>query len=246
VRIDLNADVGEGCDDRSLMPYLTSVNVACGGHAGDERTMSETVAEALRQGLAIGAHPSYPDREHFGRRELVISPEKLAASLAAQIEALARIVAAAGARLTHVKPHGALYNQAARDRALARLVAAAIARVDPSLRLVALAGSCLIEAGRDVGLATAGEGFADRRYTADGALASRTLEESVVHDPHAAAEQAAMIVLEGRVVALDGTRLALEAETLCVHGDTEGAAAIACAVRERLERAGVAVVPLGS
>jgi UPF0271 protein len=241
VKIDLNADVGEGCDDRSLMPYLTSVNVACGGHAGDERTMAETVDAAAALGLAIGAHPSYPDREYFGRRELAIASDDLAAALTEQIGSLARIAAAAGLRLTHVKPHGALYNQAARDVTLARLVAETVAAVDRSLRLVGLAGSRLVEAGREAGLQVAAEGFADRRYAADGTLASRAMANAVVHDPEAAADQAARIVLRHEVSAIDGARVAVRADTLCIHGDTEGAPSIARAVRERLAEAGVTV-----
>ena len=244
MRIDLNADVGEGCDDRSLMKHLTSVNVACGGHAGDQRTMTETVSAAARLGLAIGAHPSYPDREHFGRRELAMAPAELEKSLAEQIEALTSVAAACGARLTHVKPHGALYNQAARDAALARVVASAVASLDRSLRLVGLAGSHLLDAGRDVGLVVAAEAFADRRYAADGALASRALTNAVIRDPAAAAEQAASIVLGATATALDGSRIGVHADTLCIHGDTEGAAEIARAVRERLVRAGVKVAPL--
>jgi UPF0271 protein len=245
MRIDLNADVGEGCDDLSLMPHLTSVNVACGGHAGDERTMTDTVLAAARLGLAIGAHPSYPDREHFGRRELAIADDELAASLAEQFTTLARIASSVGARIVHVKPHGALYNRAARDGALARLVARTFAALDPSLRLVGLAGSQSIVAGRAAGLAVAEEAFADRRYAADGSLVSRSLDGAVIRDPGAAAEQGAAIVLDGSVTASSGERVRVRADTLCIHGDTEGAAAIARAVRERLERAGVTVAPLG-
>jgi UPF0271 protein len=244
MRIDLNADVGEGCDDLSLMPHLTSANVACGGHAGDESTMTHTVVAAARLGLAIGAHPSYPDREHFGRRELAIADDELAASLAEQFTRLARIVSSVGARLVHVKPHGALYNRAARDGALARLVARTFAALDPSLRLVGLAGSQSIVAGRGAGLAVAEEAFADRRYAADGALVSRSLDGAVVRDPRAAADQAASIVLDESVTASSGERVRVRADTLCIHGDTEGAAAIARAVRERLERAGVTIAPL--
>jgi 5-oxoprolinase (ATP-hydrolysing) subunit A len=243
VKIDLNADVGEGGDDRSLMPYLTSVNVACGGHCGDARTMAETVEAAASFGLAIGAHPSYPDREHFGRRDLALPPAELAASLAAQIDALARVAAARGARLAHVKPHGALYNRAARDGRLAELVAGAVVAVDRSLRLVGLAGSRLLDAARAAGLEVAAEAFADRRYAPDGSLASRALPEAVVSDPDAAAAQALSIVRDHRVAALDGTDLELQADTLCIHGDTPGAPSIARAVRARLARAGVTIAP---
>ena len=243
--IDLNADVGEGCDDRALMPYLTSVNVACGAHAGDERIMAATVALAQRFGVAIGAHPSYPDREHFGRRELAIADDDLAASLTAQLRTLAGVVRAAGARLVHVKPHGALYNRAARDPLLARLVAVTVAAFDPDVCLVGLAGSQSIVAGRKAGLRVAEEAFADRRYAADGTLAPRSVERAVLDDPSDAAEQAAAIVSEGHVVAATGERVRVRADTICIHGDTAGAPSIARAVRERLERAGVLVAPLG-
>ena len=216
MRIDLNADVVEGYDDRALLPFLTSVNIACGGHAGDEPTMAAIVRAAEALGLALGAHPSYPDRQHFGRREMAMEPTALGSALRAQVTALVEVAAAAGSRLVHVKPHGARYNTAARDLDTVRVVARAIAEVDPTLRLVGLGGSRLLEAGREVGLGVAGE----------------------------AADQAVRIVLDHEVLALDGTRVAVFADTLCIHGDTDGAVAIAAVVRRRLEQAGVVVFRL--
>jgi UPF0271 protein len=244
MRIDLNADVGEGCDDRALFPFLTSVNVACGGHTGDERTMADTVRAAAAFGLAIGAHPSYPDREHFGRLEMSMAPHDLGRAVREQVTALARIAAEARVGLAHVKPHGALYNTAARDLETARIVARAVREVDPRLRLVGLGGSRLLDAGREAGLAVAAEAFADRRYTADGSLASRALGDALLHDPADAADQALRIVRDRQVRAVGGARVAVRADTLCVHGDTDGAAAILAAVRRRLEEADVRIARL--
>jgi UPF0271 protein len=241
MRIDLNADVGEGYDDRALLPFVTSVNIACGEHAGDERTMIDVVRAAADLGLALGAHPSYPDREHFGRREMAMEPAALGRAVRAQVTALAEVAAAAGLRLSHVKPHGALYNTAARDLDIARVVARAVGEVDPTLRLVGLGGSRLLEAGREVGLGVAAEAFADRRYAPDGSLAPRALERAVIRDAGEAADQAVCIVCEHEVLAFDGTRVAVVADTLCIHGDTDGAVAIAAAVRRRLEQGGVVV-----
>jgi UPF0271 protein len=241
VKIDLNADVGEGFDDRALLPYLTSVNVACGGHAGDARTMADTVAVAVELGIAVGAHPSYPDRQHFGRRELALPLPEIESSVRGQLVTLALAAASVGARLVHVKPHGALYNVAAREVAIARAVARAVRDVDSELRLVGLAGSVLLQVAEDLGLASAGEGFADRRYTPYGSLAPRTLAEALIVDPEEAAEQALRIARDHEVVAVDGTRVGIRAETLCIHGDTSGAPAIARAVRGRLLSAGIEI-----
>ncbi|MGH7898182.1 MAG: 5-oxoprolinase subunit PxpA [Candidatus Binatia bacterium] len=241
MRIDLNADVGEGYDDESLFPYVTSVNIACGGHAGDDASMSAAVASARRFGLSVGAHPSYPDREHFGRRTVAIPEADLERSLTDQIATLARIAATEHVELAHVKPHGALYNLAARDLGTARLIARAVRGFGPRLGLVGLAGSRLLEAARELELPAFAEAFADRRYAADGSLAPRTLASAVVEDPEAAAEQALRIVRDREVSALDGTVIRISADTLCVHGDTPHAAAIARTVRDRLRDAGVAV-----
>jgi 5-oxoprolinase (ATP-hydrolysing) subunit A len=239
--IDLNADVGEGYDDLALMPFVSSVNIACGGHAGDERTMAETVQAAKRFGVAIGAHPSYPDREHFGRREIAISLADLEAAIRDQIRALLAIGHVAGASVRHVKPHGALYNVAARDASTARAIGRAVRDVDRRLTVVGLAGSRLVEVARELGLRADGEAFADRRYAADGSLLPRSDARALIREPAEAADQALSIARDRVVRAADGARLAVVADTLCVHGDTPGAAEIAHRVRDRLLEAGITI-----
>ena len=239
--IDLNADVGEGCDDRSLMPFLTSANIACGGHAGDDQTMSAVVAEALRLGISLGAHPSYVDREGFGRRDVEVSRRSLEEAIRSQIHALASIAARRGARLTHVKPHGALYNRAARDADVARAVARAVADVDRSLYLVGLAGSALLVAAAEERIKSAAEAFADRGYAPDGSLLDRGLRGALIRDPAVAAAQAVSIARDGEVLASDGSRIRLHADTICLHGDTERAVDFARAIRDSLASAGIAV-----
>jgi UPF0271 protein len=250
VRIDLNADVGESYgawhmgQDEALIPLVTSVNIACGAHAGDPLVMAQTVSLACRNGVQIGAHPGYPDRDGFGRREISLSSDELEASLLFQLGALAAFVHEAGAELRHVKPHGALYNTAAKDVAVAAGVARAVKRFDPSLLLVGLCGSALLEAGREAGLAVAAEAFADRVYEPDGSLRSRRYPDAVLPDPEAAAEQAVSIVVLGKVTAHDGTSVPIQADTLCIHGDTPGAPEYARVVRDELAAAGVSVEPL--
>ncbi len=243
--IDLNADVGEGFDDESLLPYLTSCNIACGAHAGDARTMRATLEAALRRGVSCGAHPGYPDRRNFGRAEVPMTLGELAATLREQLAALEAAARPLGARLAHVKPHGALYHASARRRDVARAVAEAVARRDSGCILVGFPGSALLEEGARAGLRTAAEGFADRLYLADGNLAPRALAGSVHESPGKAAEQALAIARDRCVIAADGTRLRVDAQTICLHGDTPGAAAIASAVRRKLEGAGVEVRSLG-
>jgi UPF0271 protein len=245
-RIDLNADVGESFGpwpmgaDEALIPFVSSVNVACGAHAGDPATILRTVALAARHGVAVGAHPGYPDLAGFGRRDLDMSAADLRASLVVQVGAVVAGARVAGVAVRHVKPHGALYNRAARSPALATVVAEAIRDLDPSLALVGLAGSRTIDAGRAAGLAVLAEAFADRRYEPDGSLRSRTLADALL-GPEEAAAQAVSIVRDGSLSASDGSRLAVTADTLCVHGDSPGAVAIARAVRSALEAAGIAV-----
>jgi UPF0271 protein len=249
--VDLNADVGESYgawtmgDDAALLPLVSSANVACGAHAGDPLVMARTVALARRLGVSVGAHPGYPDRDGFGRRDLPMTGEELRASLLAQLGALAAIATAAGVTLRHVKPHGALYNRAARDAELAGIVASGVRAVSPDLVLVGLAGSALLTAGAAAGLAVAAEAFADRVYETDGSLRSRRLPGSMHADPATAAEQARSIVLDGRARAHDGSWVAIHADTLCIHGDTPGAPAIAAAVRAALAEAGVRIAALG-
>ncbi|MBA2487863.1 MAG: LamB/YcsF family protein [Chloroflexi bacterium] len=241
VGVDLNADVGEGAGtDAELMPFLSSANIACGGHAGDEGTMRATIALAARHGVVIGAHPGYPDRAGFGRLPMGIAPDLLEASLVEQIAALVAMAGKSGIAVRHVKPHGALYNEAARDLALAMVAARAVGSVSADLVLVGLAGGALLEAGRALGLRVAAEAFADRAYEPDGSLRSRSLPGAVL-DPAAAALQATSIARDSRVRTSDGTWLSIPADTLCIHGDTPGAAHIARAVRTALLEAGIEV-----
>jgi UPF0271 protein len=245
LKIDLNCDMGELPEaiadgtQEALMRSITSVNVACGGHAGDEQTMKTTVEQALRWKLAIGAHPGYPDRANFGRLELKLPADQIAASVFEQVRAVARIAAGCGARLAHVKPHGALYNQAVRNRELAEAIAEGVARWSRDVVLVGLAGSPMLDAFRKAGFAVAAEAFADRRYEPDGTLRSRKFEDALIRDPADAGRQALSIVERGVVIACDGTEVPVDAETLCIHGDTPGAPEIAATVARTLREAGV-------
>jgi 5-oxoprolinase (ATP-hydrolysing) subunit A len=240
--VDLNADVGEGCgQDVSLMPLISSANIACGLHAGDAGTMRDAVRLARDHNVAIGAHPSFPDREHFGRREMQLSAEDLHECIVAQVRSLADVAASAGARLRHVKPHGALYNMAARDDRLAEAVVAAIRSVDPSLAIFGLAGSALLNAAVRIGLHSVSEAFADRAYRADGSLLPRDQPGSVLHDPDEVAARVVDMARDGSVAAVDGGRIRVRADTICIHGDTPGAPALAKTIREALMSAGIAV-----
>lgn len=234
--MDINADIGEGYDDAGLMPYLTRASIACGGHTGDARSMDAALTLAAEYGVAVGAHPSYPDREGFGRREWGATPEQIARWVTEQIDALAEIAARKGMRLAHVKPHGALYNAAAQHEAIAIAIAQAVVAWDASLILLGLSGSRLIEAGRAAGLAVMQEVFADRRYQADGQLVSRETPGALIADPETAAEQAYALANDQPFVALDGSPLHLAADTLCLHSDTPGAIGIARAVAQALNR----------
>ncbi|MGB2943007.1 MAG: 5-oxoprolinase subunit PxpA [Candidatus Macondimonas sp.] len=246
-RIDLNADLGEGGPaDAALLALVSSANIACGAHAGDTQIMARTVAEAAAHGVAIGAHPGYADREHFGRRHLHLPPEAVYRLVTEQISALATITQAAGAHLVHVKPHGALYNQAARNPERAAAIAQAIRDFDPSLVLVGLAGSALIEAGLTHGLTVGREAFADRRYEADGSLTPRRHPNALIHDPDEAAEQVLSLLQQGHLRTRDGQSVAMTADTLCVHGDSPAALALVQRIRQTLARVGIAVRPLGA
>lgn len=236
-RIDLNCDLGEGAGhDRELMPLITSANIACGGHAGDEATMRETAAEARRHGVRIGAHPGFEDRANFGRRELALGAGEIARLVRRQVGALREI-----APVSHVKPHGALYNLAARERSVAEAIAEAVGTIDPQLVLFALAGSELARAGRERGLRVMEEVFGDRTYQRDGSLVPRSRPGAVIVDEQQAVAQALRIVREGRVRADDGTDVAIAADTICVHGDGARAVELARAIRRELEAAGVEV-----
>ncbi len=248
--IDLNCDMGELPEaiadgtQESLMPSLTSVNIACGGHAGDEQTMKTTIEQALRWKLAIGAHPGYPDRSNFGRLDLKLPANEIVASVYEQVWALAGVAAHCGARVTHVKPHGALYNQAVRNRELAEAIAKGVARLSRDVVLVGLAGSPMLDVFREAGFGVAAEAFADRRYEPDGSLRSRKFEDALIRDPEEAGRQALGIAERGIVVARDGSKVAVNAQTICIHGDTPGAPEIAGAVARTLREAGVTLCAL--
>ncbi|MBV8659062.1 MAG: 5-oxoprolinase subunit PxpA [Burkholderiales bacterium] len=238
--VDLNADLGEGGEyDGELLKIVTSANIACGWHAGDSATMQATVAQAVRHGVAIGAHPSYLDREHFGRRNMQLPPATVYADMLYQIGALAAIAQAQGARLKHVKPHGALYNQAARDPALADAIAAAVCAVDPALTLYGLAGSELIRASERVGLRAISEVFADRGYQADGSLVPRGTPGDMIEDASAAVARTLRMVQAGTVESVDGKVVAIAADTVCLHGDGAHALEFARALRAALSGANI-------
>ena len=249
-RIDLNSDMGElpeaSADgtQEALLRSITSANVACGGHAGDERTMRTTIEQAMRAGVAVGAHPGYPDRENFGRLELKISPADIANSIYEQVRALAEVAAKCGTKLVHVKPHGALYNQAVKNRELAEAIAKGVAKFSKSLVLMGLAESPMLDVFREAGFAVAAEAFADRLYEPDGTLRSRKFDDALIRDPAEAAKQAVSIAQRGIVIAHDGTEVKLAAQTICIHGDTPGSVQIAAAVARTLRAADIATAAL--
>ncbi len=233
MKIDLNCDLGESIgNDEAIMPYIASANIACGFHAGDEQTMRETLRLAKRFGVNAGAHPSWKDRENFGRKEMTVSPEETEKLVIEQIQILATIAKEEGVTLTHVKPHGALYNQSAKDFELATAIARAVKTISVDLILVGLAGSRSIEAGRAAGLRVAAEGFPDRGYNADGSLMSRHLPGALIESPEEVARHALELVKTGRM------------DTLCLHGDHPNAAQNAKMLREVLEKNGVKVSAL--
>ena len=252
MRVDLNSDVGESFgaytigQDPILLTHITSANVACGFHAGDPGVMRATVALARQHGIAVGAHPGFPDLVGFGRRELQATPREVEDFVVYQIGALAAIAATQGIRLQHVKPHGALFNMAVRDMALADAIARATAAVDRSLIFFGLPGSELIAAGRRAGLRTASEVFADRAYEPDGTLVSRRKPGAVIHDPGAVVQRVVRMATDRTVVAVDGSVVRLELDTICVHGDTPGAAELAARIRQALGAAGVDVRAVGA
>jgi UPF0271 protein len=245
--IDLNCDMGEipkaiaDGTQEALMRSITSANVACGGHAGDAETMRTTIEQALRFKVAIGAHPGYPDRENFGRLELKMAPDAVANSVFEQVEALGKIAESCGAPVVHVKPHGALYNQAVKNRELAAAIAEGVALWRRDMVLVGLAGSPMLDVFRKAGFAVAAEAFADRRYAPDGTLRSRKFEDALIRDPAEAARQALGMVERGVVTAIDGSEVKVAAQTICIHGDTPGAAKIAEEVARTLRQAGIAL-----
>ncbi|HIE5388553.1 TPA: 5-oxoprolinase subunit PxpA [Enterobacter cancerogenus] len=241
-KIDLNADLGEGGNaDASLMTLVSSVNIACGFHAGDAQTMLESVRSAIKNNVAIGAHPSFPDRENFGRTAMMLPPETVYAQTLYQIGALEAIVRAEKGVLRHVKPHGMLYNQAAKDPSLADAIARAVRDCNPQLILVGLAGSELIRAGQRYGLTTRQEVFADRGYQPDGSLVPRTQAGALITDEDKALAQTLEMVQSGQVTAIDGTAAKVRAETVCLHGDGEHALQFARRLRAAFSDAGILV-----
>jgi 5-oxoprolinase (ATP-hydrolysing) subunit A len=248
--IDINCDMGEipkaildGMQE-SLMPSLTSVNIACGGHAGDHSTMKMTIEQASRWNLNIGAHPGYPDRANFGRVDMHLPLNDIEATIFEQVRDLSLITASLGATVVHVKPHGALYNRAAGDAAMARAIARGAGRLSKNLILVGLAGSLMLDVFRDEGFAAVGEAFADRLYEPDGTLRSRKFDHALIREPDRAAEQAVRIAQRGEVNASNGAVVRVQAQTICIHGDTPGAPRVAAAVAKKLREAGVELRPL--
>ena len=247
--IDFNCDMGESFGmykmgfDEEVIKHITSANIACGFHAGDPMWMRHTVSLAEDNGVAVGAHPSFPDLQGFGRRNMNVDPEEAMNDVIYQIGALQAFTA--DRRLQHVKPHGAMYNQAVNDEELARAICGAILAVDPKLVLLALAGSRWVAIAEDMGVRVAREIFADRALNADGTLVSRSKDGSVIHDVDEVAGRSLRMVTEGRATAITGEEIDVQADSLCLHGDTPGAVEMARAVRQKLEGAGVAVRPLG-
>jgi UPF0271 protein len=248
--LDLNCDMGEGFgawkmgDDTALLDHVTSANIACGFHAGDPGTIHRTVELALRKGVAIGAHPSLPDLQGFGRRRMNVSVEEAYDMVVYQIGALAAFATACGGRLAHVKPHGALYNMAAKDAKLAQAIAQAVKDFDPRLVLFGLAGSELVRAGAQAGMKTASEVFADRTYQSDGSLTPRTQPDAMIHDPELAVAQVRRMVGEGRVRSQQSGDVTVQADTLCIHGDESGAVEFARRIRAALDADGVRVAAI--
>ncbi|QYJ82472.1 5-oxoprolinase subunit PxpA [Shewanella aegiceratis] len=236
LRIDLNADLGEGGpQDEALLTLVTSANVACGGHAGDRQSMLATVKLAKAHHVKVGAHPSYPDRTNFGRLSIAIEAEPLFDSLLQQINALKAVCDELGVDLHHVKPHGALYNDAAQDPALGRILIRVIEAINPKLKLMILAGSPLVTQARRAGLEVIEEAFADRGYLADGRLAPRSRPGALIEDTHKVLEQVSSIVEEQKVTAVTGESVSCQATSLCLHGDTPQALEFARAIRASLE-----------
>ncbi|HZP92923.1 MAG TPA: 5-oxoprolinase subunit PxpA [Burkholderiales bacterium] len=248
--IDLNCDLGEDSTESGVLreagvlPSVSSVSVACGMHAGDPHLMRRTMQAAAAQGIAIGAHPSLADRQHFGRRELPVTPEQAYELVLYQIGAADAIARSVGVKLNHVKPHGALYNMAARDMALARAVCRAVRDFDPELALYGLSGSDLIRAGEAHGLTCLAEVFADRTYQPDGSLTPRSRPEALIEDETQAVEQVLHMIGTGRVRAVNGQEVPVRADTVCIHGDAPRAGTFAARLRESLERHGVQVRPV--
>jgi UPF0271 protein len=240
--IDLNCDLGEGgAHDAELMPLISSANIACGGHAGDDATMRATIRLALMHGVAIGAHPGYEDREHMGRRPMNLSPDAIGTLVSGQLKRFAQIADELGATIHHVKTHGALYNQADTHPLIADAIANAIRDLLPQVMVYAPPNGCMMSAAKSAGLRFRAEGFIDRRYNADGSLVPRGQAGAVIHDPTAASAQALEMLLERKVTSISGFAVPIEIDTLCVHGDSDSALEILKSTRLAFESAGLQV-----
>jgi len=240
--IDLNCDLGEGCgSDAELMRYISSANIACGFHAGDGDTMRRTVELALEHGVAIGAHPGYADPENFGRTQMNLAPAEVRQLIVDQLDALQRVCESVGAKIRHVKPHGALYNQAAKDHELAAAAVQAVAEWDSQLIYYGLSGSEMITAAEKVGLSTASEVFADRTYRSDGSLTPRSEPNALINEPETSVTQVLDMIRYGRVRSTDAIMVAIKSETICLHGDGEHAIEFASTIRESLESNGIKI-----
>ena len=247
-KIDFNCDMGESFGmykmgfDEEVIKHITSANIACGFHAGDPMWMRHTVDLAQRHGVAIGAHPSFPDLNGFGRRNMVVSADEAKNDVTYQVGALQAFTA--DKKLQHVKPHGAMYNMAVNDASLAQAICESILEIDPDMILVALAGSRWLDIAEDMGLKVAREIFADRALNADGTLVSRSLPGSVIHDTAEVVERSLRMVTEGKATAITGEQIDVQADSLCLHGDTPGAVEMAAALKRELEAADVEILPL--
>lgn len=249
-KVDLNSDLGESFGaykiglDEEVIAHVSSVNVACGYHAGDPLVMDKTVAAAKATGVAVGAHPGYPDLMGFGRRNMLCSPKEAKAYVKYQLGALLAFTASHGVKLQHCKPHGALYNMAGKDMDLALAIAEAVAEVDKDIILLGLAGSKMIKAGKEVGLRVASEVFADRAYQADGSLVPRKLPGAVLHDKDEAIARTIRMVKEGKVTAITGEEVYIDANSICVHGDNPSAVEFVKNIRAKLAEQGVTIAPI--
>lgn len=243
--IDLNCDMGEGCgNDAELMMLISSANIACGFHAGDEETMRATVKLAADNGVAVGAHPSYPDRQNFGRNEMELPLSEIKAVVTEQVLKLQSICDEFGVPLTHVKPHGALYNRSARDTSVASAIAEAVHEINPEIILFGLAGSYSITEAERLGLRTTSEVFADRTYQPDGSLTPRSQSNALIADERTAVAQVLQMVLNGTVTAVNGTAVPVRADTICIHGDGEHAVEFARAMNDALRSRDISIKPI--
>jgi 5-oxoprolinase (ATP-hydrolysing) subunit A len=242
MKVDLNSDLGEGAGhDNEILNLVSSANIACGFHAGNPAGILNSIRVAKEKGVAVGAHPSLDDRKNFGRTEMQVGGEEVYALVAYQVGAFQALCAAAGLKMNHVKPHGALYNMAVRDRELSDAIAHGMLAVDQRAILFAPAGTELFRAAQELGLQTCSEVFADRNYNSDGTLVSRTRPDALLRDPGEAAERVVRMLKEGKIRAVDGSDVAVRPETICLHGDTPGAVEFARKLRARLEREGILI-----